>query len=83
MPYGSPTVFPDPKVVSSNQEYVLSSRNREEHETGVRVSLERAIGESVVVTARYSRTRNRSNSDVFDYERDLFGVSVRVSLGGP
>ncbi len=83
VPYGSPTVFPDPKVVSSNQEYVLSSRNREEHETGVRVSLERAIGESVVVTARYSRTRNRSNSDVFDYERDLFGVSVRVSLGGP
>lgn len=82
-PYGNPTVFPDPGDVNPAQEYFLSTRDREEHETYARVSLERPIGESTVVTARYSRTRNRSNADVFDYDRHLFGLSVRVGLGGP
>ena len=36
----------------------------------------------LLVTARYSRTRNRSSAEVFDYTRDLFGLSVRVGLGG-
>ena len=76
VPYGNPTVFPDPGATS------LDDDDREEHETGVRVSLTRAIGEHVLVTTRYSRTRNRSSADVFDYTRDLFGVSVRVGLGG-
>lgn len=87
LPYDNASVFPDPSDVavatgSPGNQYFLSNNDREEHETGVRISLERAIGEHVVMTARYSRTRNRSNADVFDYARDLFGVSVRVALGG-
>lgn len=88
-PYGNPTVFPDPEDVETAANdspdetvYRLSPKDRVEHETGVRVSLQRAFGEHVLVTTRYSRTRNRSNADVFDYARDLFGVSVRVALGG-
>lgn len=87
-PYENPSVFPDPSDVVDatgspiGEVYFLDTRNRREHETGVRVSLERAIGERVVLTARYSRTRNRSNADVYDYARDLFGLSVRVGLGG-
>ncbi|MEM9174651.1 MAG: tetratricopeptide repeat protein [Myxococcota bacterium] len=76
VPYGNPTVFPDPGTS------LLDDDDREEHETGVRLSLSRAIGDHVLVTTRYSRTRNRSSADVFDYTRDLFGVSVRVGLGG-
>lgn len=86
--YAHPSVFPDPSDVArataagAGTVYFLSGRDREEHETGLRVSLERAIGQHVVLTTRYSRTRNRSNADVFSYTRDLFGVSVRVGLGG-
>jgi len=92
VPYGNPTVFPDPSDLDAaiagggtppdTNLIFLSTRDREEHETGVRISLSRALGEHVLVTTRYSRTRNRSNADVFDYTRDLFGVSVRVGLGG-
>jgi len=88
-PYGNPTVFPDPKsrAIAENDGFFqtvvdLGNKDRVEHETGVRISLERAIGEHVVLTTRYSRTRNRSNADVFDYDRNLFGVSLRVALGG-
>ncbi len=85
VPYGSPTVFADPSAIANTptgETVVLNDDDREEHETGVRISLSRAFGERVLVTTRYSRTRNRSNADVFDYTRDLFGVSVRVGLGG-
>ena len=76
------STFPDPSDLVANQQYFLDISPRNEHETGVRVRLERAIGEHVVVSTRWSRTRNRSTADVFDYTRDLFGVSVRVGLGG-
>lgn len=88
-PYGNPSVFPDPSDVAAatepaggGREYFLDPGERREHLTGVRVSLERAIGEHVVLTTRYSRTRNRSTADVFSYTRDLFGISLRVALGG-
>ncbi len=96
-PYGNPSVFPDPSDVAAARalanapsppgpggpvEYFLDTRARREHESGVRVSLERAIGEQIVVTARYSRTRTRSTADVFSFTRDLFGISIRVGLGG-
>lgn len=91
VPYGNASVFPDPSDVeaarrvppaTTGSEYLLDNSARREHMTGVRVSLARAIGEHAVVTLRYSRTRNRSSADVFDYTRDLFGLSVRFGLGG-
>lgn len=83
--YDNRSVFPDPSDVAATpvgERYFLDNDDREEHETGVRVSLERAFFERFVLTARYSRTRNRSNVDVFRYTRDLFGLSLRVGLGG-
>lgn len=84
VPYANRSVFPDPSDVpdDANTAYFLDSSARREQETGVRVQLQRAFGEHVLVSARWSRTRNRSTADVFDYTRDLFGVSVRFGWGG-
>lgn len=84
VPYANRTVFPDPSDVpdAANTAYFLDPRARREQETGVRVQLQRAFGEHVLLSARWSRTRNRSTADVFDYTRDLFGVSLRIGWGG-
>jgi tetratricopeptide (TPR) repeat protein len=85
VPYANSSVFPDPSDVREalpDTAYFLSSSARREQETAVRVQLQRAFGEHLLVSARWSRTRNRSTSDVFDYTRDLFGVSVRFGWGG-
>ncbi len=84
LPYANRTVFPDPSDVSDlpNTAYFLDSRARREQETGVRIQLQRAFGEHVLLSARWSRTRNRSTADVFDYTRNVFGLSLRVGWGG-
>jgi tetratricopeptide (TPR) repeat protein len=84
VPYANRTVFPDPSDVSElpDTAYFLDHRARREQETGVRVQLQRAFGEHVLLSARWSRTRNRSTADVFDYTRDLFGLSLRIGWGG-
>ena len=85
VPYANRTVFPDPKDVEDappNTAYFLDPSQRREQETSVRVQLQRAFGEHVLVAARWSRTRNRSTADVFDYTRDLFGFSIRIGWGG-
>ncbi|MEZ4334219.1 MAG: tetratricopeptide repeat protein [Myxococcota bacterium] len=92
VPYANRSVFPDPKDFERARQaaeaasgtptaYFLDNSARREQETGVRVVLQRAFGEHVLVAARWSRTRNRSTADVFDYARDLVGVSVRVGWG--
>jgi len=85
-PYGNASVFPDPRDIERAPAppvpYFLSTRDREEHQVGVRASLERAFGNHVVGTLRYSRMRNYSNADVFSYVRDLIGISFRVGFGG-
>lgn len=84
VPYANRTVFPDPSDVpdTANTAYFLDHRARREQETGVRVQLQRAFGEHVLLSARWSRTRNRSTADVFDYTRNVFGLSLRVGWGG-
>lgn len=81
IPYGSMSTFPDPSDVGVTQPYFLDNSRRREQEAGVRVRLERAFGEHVVVSTRWSRTRNHSTADAFDYTRDVFGVSVRIGFG--
>lgn len=97
VPYANASVFPDSSDVATasipvppfppiepftGTEYFLDTRARREQETGFRLSLERAMGEHVVLTTRYTRSRTRSTADVFNYTRDLFGISIRVGLGG-
>jgi len=88
VPYANRSVFPDPKDEQASIDagpdtaYFLDPSARREHETNVRIALQRAFGKHVLVSARWSRTRNRSTADVFDYTRDLVGISVRVGFGG-
>ena len=84
VPYANRSVFPDPSDVPATADtaYFLDPSARREQETGVRVQVQRAFGEHVLLSARWSRTRNRSTADVFDYTRNLFGVSVRIGWGG-
>ena len=84
VPYANATIFPDPSDVPAapNTAYFLDHRARREQETGVRVQLQRAFGEHVILAARWSRTRNRSTADVFDYTRNVFGLSLRIGWGG-
>ncbi|MFO0688457.1 MAG: tetratricopeptide repeat protein [Myxococcota bacterium] len=88
VPYANASVFPDPKdelaAVNAGPDtaYFLDASARREQETSVRIALQRAFGRHVLVSARWSRTRNRSTADVFDYTRDLVGLSVRVGWGG-
>lgn len=86
VPYDNRSVFPDPKdealaAQTPDTAYFLDASARREQEAGVRVALQRAFGEHVLVAVRWSRTRNHSTADVFDYARDLVGVSVRVGWG--
>ncbi|MFK7896240.1 MAG: tetratricopeptide repeat protein [Myxococcota bacterium] len=88
VPYDNRSSFPDPDDIpipplngDNEVAYPLDPRNRKEQEVGVRVVLERAFGENILVRARWSRTEVYSTSDVFEYDRDLFGVSVRVGFG--
>ena len=87
VPYGNRSSFPDPDAVQeafdagADTPYVLDPRNRREQEAGVNLVLERGFGENILVRARWSRTEVFSTSDVFEYDRDLFGFSVRVGFG--
>ncbi len=80
--YDNRTSFPDPSNNPSGRQYALQARQRRERETGVWIELDRPIREHVIVSARFRRTRNRSNAEVFDYDQNEVGFSVRVALGG-
>lgn len=84
--FDNSTVFPDPAAVpapvAGGARYALRPRDRRERETGVWVRLTRPITDSIVVTASFRRTRNRSNAEVFDYDRNLYGLSMRIGFGG-
>ena len=84
VPYANRSIFPDPSDIPevAGEPYPLDPSARREQETTVRVQLQRAFGEHVLLSARWSRTRNRSTADVFDYTRDLFGLSLRIGWGG-
>lgn len=82
--YDNNSIFPDGPAsgVELLNAFTLPSRRRREQETRLWVRLEKAITEQVALTAHYRRTRNRSNTEVFDYERNVVGFSLRVALGG-
>ncbi len=83
IPHDDPTTFSDPRDLppGGGVQLGLDAARRREQETFVQLRLERAFGRHVLVAADWSRTRNHSNSDVFDYDRNVVGVSVRIVLG--
>jgi len=83
VPHDHPTTFVDPGDVppGGGVQLGLDAARRREQEIFVRLRLERAFGRHVLVAADWSHTRNHSNSDVFDYDRQVVGVYVRIVLG--
>jgi len=83
VPHDDPTTFPDPGGLppGGGVQLGLDAARRREQETFVQLRLERAFGPHVRVAADWSRTRNHSSSDVFDYDRNVLGISVRIVLG--
>ena len=79
VPYDNNSVFPDSPVPRI---YTLPSRQRREREVGIWVRAERELLEHVTLSAHFRRTRNFSNTEVFDYDRNVVGLSIRVALGG-
>jgi hypothetical protein len=81
LPYRDPSTFPDPGTVVSGIEYALSSNPRSDRLWRVELLLERPLAPRVSVLARYLFERNDSNVAVYDTERQIFGVTLRVAIG--
>lgn len=77
--YDNNSVFPDPPVPRI---YTLPSRQRRDRESGVWVEMSKALMENITLGAYFRRIRNRSNTEVFDYDQNAVGASLRVALGG-
>lgn len=73
-PYAHASTYPDPDQVYSGVPYSLSGQNRLDHVFRVDVSLIRQLTARTEVEARYTFVDNDSNTDVFDYDRQIFGV---------
>jgi hypothetical protein len=78
--YRHPSTFPDPPLVP-NAPYTLSGVRRREQTFVVETALSRPITRQVVVSARWRYVDNESNRKVFDYEQQVFGLYLDVSIG--
>lgn len=79
-PYRHPTTFPDPPLFFDTQ-YGLSDDDRDETTGQVDVVLERPLTAWLTASARWRYERNRSNADVFDYERNVVGGYLTATFG--
>jgi tetratricopeptide (TPR) repeat protein len=80
-PFDHPSTFPDPPAPVFEVEYGLSGDDRDERYTGVGVSLARPLGRGLTASAGWRWERNRSNVDVFDYRRQVFGAYLTWGWG--
>jgi tetratricopeptide (TPR) repeat protein len=80
-PFEGPTTFPDPPAPFENTEYALGSQDRNEHYYGASLTLARPIGYGLTASASYRYERNDSNAEVFDYDRQVFGVYLSWASG--
>ena len=63
--------FPDAEV--PNQEYLLSTDDREEDVVSFLGFLSKSLTENLSVSAQYSYVDNRSNRKAYDYDRHIVG----------
>jgi tetratricopeptide (TPR) repeat protein len=80
-PYDDPTTFPDPPEPFQDTEYGLSDDDHREHFYAAGVTLARPLAFGVTASASYRYERNHSNAEVFDYDRQVFGVHLTWSFG--
>jgi tetratricopeptide (TPR) repeat protein len=79
-PYRHPTTFPDQPTFADFQ-YGLSDDDRDETTGRFDASLERPITRWLVGSVGYRYERNKSNSTVFDYEREIVGAYLTATFG--
>jgi tetratricopeptide (TPR) repeat protein len=69
--FSNPSTYPDREVI--DEEYALSSQDRQEHVLVYSAQIEKALNEYLSVSARWSYTDNESNRRVYDYTRNIVG----------
>lgn len=79
-PYRHPTTFPDPPIFAG-VEYELSDDDRDETTGQVGLTLERPVTSWLSASVGWRYERNRSNSAVFDYEREIVGAYLTATFG--
>lgn len=73
-PYEHPSTFPDPSEVFSGVPYSLSGTSRRDNIFRLDVSMSRRLTRRTELEARYTYVDNESNTDVFDFDRQIFGL---------
>lgn len=73
-PYRNPSSYPDPGTLN------LENAKRRDQVIRFEAVLERALNPLVTASARYSVVNNISNTDVFDYNQQIFGLYFTVRL---
>ncbi|MBW2282779.1 MAG: PEP-CTERM sorting domain-containing protein [Deltaproteobacteria bacterium] len=73
-PYAHPSTYPDPDDVTFGLAYSLSGKSRRDEVLRGDISIARKINARTRIEARYTVIRNASNTDVFDFNRQIFGL---------
>ena len=81
MPFRNSSTFPNPNLVFFNRQYPLASNARRDWITRIDLVLERPITEWLMLSFRYAWFDNRSNVDVYDYDRQIAGVYATFRFG--
>ncbi len=69
--FSDPSTYPDSEI--ANEEYTLSSVDREEHEVSVEAEIAKHLTENLSLSMRWSYLDNESNRRVYDYSRHIVG----------
>jgi tetratricopeptide (TPR) repeat protein len=80
-PFRHPSTFPNSPAPLFNTEYGLSDLDRRESFYAFGVRLERPVGRGMTAALAWRYERNRSNTDVFDYDRQIVGAYLTWAVG--
>lgn len=80
-PFRHSSTYPDPTGVALGVQYALSGERRRDQVYRFDAVLEREINERMLASFRYSYLGNDSNTDVFDYNRNIVGAYLTVRFG--
>jgi tetratricopeptide (TPR) repeat protein len=72
--FSNPSTYPDAEI--ANQEYALSSQDRQEHVLVYSAEIEKDLNEYFSVSTRWTYTDNESNRRVYDYSNHIVGAYV-------
>lgn len=79
--YDNPSVFPSPRDVMAGVQYALQGVARRDNTWRFRVALEKFWVPRFSTSIAFSRLDNKSNVDVYDYDRNIVGAYVTYRFG--